>query len=186
MIQVLSAYGADFSLSTTEQENAMFFATRGNHLIVLRLLGQRGRYTNDLYGVVHVTFGTCDYTGCPANEENNEDPPLTPQKVAKGLSLKDAMKELKRLTTFQEKIARGSRPKGAAEPWAVQVTREGGREGGRGRREGERERRDREGGRERGERGREGGRKGGREFEIQLKYHLEWIRPWSPKEGGRE
>jgi len=31
------------------------------------------------------------------------------------------MKELKKLTTFQDKVARGSKPKGYAEPWAVQV-----------------------------------------------------------------
>ena len=31
------------------------------------------------------------------------------------------MKELKKLTSFQDKIARGARPKGAAEPWAIQV-----------------------------------------------------------------
>ena len=35
--------------------------------------------------------------------------------------MKDAMKELKKLTSFQDKIARGAKPKGAAEPWAIQV-----------------------------------------------------------------
>ena len=59
-------------------------------------------------------------TGCPANEENNEG--LTPQKLAKQEGLKDAMKELKKLTALQDKIARGTKPKGAAEPWAVQVS----------------------------------------------------------------
>ena len=32
------------------------------------------------------------------------------------------MKELKKLTTFQDKVERGSKPKGYAEPWAVQVS----------------------------------------------------------------
>lgn len=58
--------------------------------------------------------------GCPTNNENEEG--LTPQKLAKQEGLKDAMKELKKLTTFQDKIARGAKPKGAAEPWAVQVS----------------------------------------------------------------
>ncbi len=31
------------------------------------------------------------------------------------------MKEIKKLTTFQDKVARGTKPKGYAEPWAVRV-----------------------------------------------------------------
>lgn len=57
--------------------------------------------------------------GCPANEENDQG--LTPQKLAKQDGLKDVMKELKKLTSFQDKVAHGSKPKGAVEPWAVQV-----------------------------------------------------------------
>ena len=48
---------------------------------------------------------------------------MTPQKLAKQEGLKDAMKELKKLTSFQDKLAHGAKPKGAAEPWAVQVCR---------------------------------------------------------------
>jgi ankyrin repeat protein len=98
VIQVLSAYGADFTVSTTRHENAVFFATRSNHLIVLRLLGQRGS---------------------PTNDENEQG--VTPQKLAKQEGMKDVMKELKKLTSFQDKIARGAKPKGAAEPWAIQL-----------------------------------------------------------------
>lgn len=58
--------------------------------------------------------------GCPANEPTNDEGP-TPQKLAKTEGLKDAMKELKKLTTFQDKVERGAKPKGYAEPWAVQV-----------------------------------------------------------------
>ena len=61
------------------------------------------------------------YAGCPANEENDQG--MTPQKLAKQEGLKDAMKELKKLTSFQDKLACGAKPKGAAEPWAVQVCR---------------------------------------------------------------
>ena len=91
-------------------------------------------------------------TGCPANEENNEG--LTPQKLAKQEGLKDAMKELKKLTALQDKIARGTKPKGAAEPWAVQVSlrRKTNMRGGGG------------GEREEGREGEEEGRKGGREW----------------------
>ena len=53
------------------------------------------------------------------NEDGQEGP--TPQKLAKAEGLKDAMKELKKLTSFQDKVARGSKPKGYAEPWAVKV-----------------------------------------------------------------
>ena len=58
--------------------------------------------------------------GCPANEPPNEEG-VTPQKLAKAEGLKDAMKELKKLTSFQDKVARGAKPKGYAEPWAVKV-----------------------------------------------------------------
>ena len=42
VIQTLSAHGADFTLSSSHQENAIFFATQNNHLLCIRLLGQRG------------------------------------------------------------------------------------------------------------------------------------------------
>ena len=61
----------------------------------------------------------CCYTGCPANETSEEG--LTPQKIAKAEGFKDAMKELKKLTLFQDKAARGAKPKGFAEPWCVKV-----------------------------------------------------------------
>lgn len=57
--------------------------------------------------------------GCPANENNEEG--LTPQKIAKNEGTKDAMKELKKLTVYQDKVAKGGKPKGFAEPWAIQV-----------------------------------------------------------------
>ena len=57
--------------------------------------------------------------GCPANESNEEG--LTPQKIAKNEGMKDAMKELKKLTVYQDKIAKGNKPKGFAESWAIQV-----------------------------------------------------------------
>ena len=59
--------------------------------------------------------------GCPANQPTNEEG-LTPQKIAKTEGFKDAMKELKKLTTFQDKIERGAKPKGSAEDWAVRVS----------------------------------------------------------------
>ena len=58
-------------------------------------------------------------SGSPTNDENEQG--VTPQKLAKQEGMKDAMKELKKLTSFQDKIARGAKPKGAAEPWAIQV-----------------------------------------------------------------
>lgn len=58
-------------------------------------------------------------SGCPANEANNDG--VTPQKLAKSEGFKDSMKELKKLTGFQDKIAGGGRPKGFAEPWAIRV-----------------------------------------------------------------
>lgn len=58
--------------------------------------------------------------GCPANQPTNGEE-LTPQKIAKNEGFKDAMKELKKLTTFQDKIEQGAKPKGFAEAWAVKV-----------------------------------------------------------------
>ena len=62
------------------------------------------------------------YAGCPANEATTDEAALTPQKIAKAEGYKDAMKELKKLTTFQDKAARGAKPKGFSEPWAVTVS----------------------------------------------------------------
>jgi len=45
----------------------------------------------------------------------------TPQKLAKSLGFKDYMKELKKLTSFQDKIFKGGKPKGFAEKWCIQV-----------------------------------------------------------------
>ena len=59
--------------------------------------------------------------GCPANEATTDEATLTPQKIAKAEGYKDAMKELKKLTTFQDKAARGARPKGFSDQWAVRV-----------------------------------------------------------------
>lgn len=77
----------------------MHFATLNHRLLCLRMLAQRG---------------------CPANEATHESG-ATPQKLAKAEGHKDSMKELKKLTAFQDKVARGAKPKGYAEPWAVQV-----------------------------------------------------------------
>ena len=65
-----------------------------------------------------MTLDPC--AGCPANEANEEG--STPQKLAKAEGLKDAMKEAKKLSTFQDKAARGAKPKGFAEPWCVRVS----------------------------------------------------------------
>lgn len=62
----------------------------------------------------------CGFIGCPTNVANDQG--VTPQKLAKAEGMKDAMKELKKLTTFQDKAARGGRPKGYAEPWCVRVS----------------------------------------------------------------
>lgn len=58
--------------------------------------------------------------GCPANEANEEG--QTPQKIAKTEGLKDVMKEVKKLSGFQDKVARGAKPKGFAEAWCVRVS----------------------------------------------------------------
>ena len=57
--------------------------------------------------------------GCPANEVNEEG--QTPQKLAKADGIKDAMKELKKLTGYQDKVAKGGKPKGFAELWCIRV-----------------------------------------------------------------
>ena len=67
-------------------------------------------------------MGCTIYPGCPANEPTTDEGELTPQKIAKAEGYKDAMKELKKLTTFQDKAARGAKPKGFSEPWAVTVS----------------------------------------------------------------
>ena len=58
--------------------------------------------------------------GCPANEVNEEG--YTPQKIAKNEGTKDAMKELKKLTGYQDKIAKGGKPKGFSESWCIRVS----------------------------------------------------------------
>ena len=62
------------------------------------------------------------FLGCPANEATTDEAALTPQKIAKAEGYKDVMKELKKLTTFQDKVDRGAKPKGFSEPWAVRVS----------------------------------------------------------------
>lgn len=42
VIQALSAYGADFTVSTTSGENAVYYATAAYKLLCVRFLGQRG------------------------------------------------------------------------------------------------------------------------------------------------
>ena len=121
VLQVLSAYGANFSITTLQSlENAVHFATVAYKLLCIRFLGQRGGYSNTI-GPLLCCHG---YqfpvsVGCPTNEANCEG--LTPQKYAKNEGMKDAMKELKKLSSFQDKIAKGGKPKGYAEPWSVQV-----------------------------------------------------------------
>ena len=58
-------------------------------------------------------------SGCPANVANDDG--ITPQKLAKSEGFKDSMKELKKWIGFQEKLARGGKPKGLSEPWAIRV-----------------------------------------------------------------
>ena len=58
--------------------------------------------------------------GCPANESNQDG--NTPQKLAKNEGFKDVMKELKKLTGFQDKVAKGGKPKGYTEPYLVRVS----------------------------------------------------------------
>ena len=73
---------------------------------------------------IHVHVNTLfTFLGCPANEATTDETALTPQKIAKAEGYKDAMKELKKLTTFQDKADRGVKPKGFSEPWAVKVSR---------------------------------------------------------------
>ena len=74
-----------------------------------------------LYAPTHPPIHSQSLTaGCPTNETNDQG--VTPQKLAKAEGMKDAMKELKKLTTFQDKAARGGKPKGYAEPWCVRVS----------------------------------------------------------------
>lgn len=77
------------------------------------------RYAYVFVCLVYTCVICCE--GCPANEATNEEG-VTPQKMAKTDGFKDGMKELKKLTTFQDKVARGTKPKGFAEPWAVTVS----------------------------------------------------------------
>ena len=46
VIQTLSAYGADFSVTTSNGENALHFATKASQLLCIRMLAQRGTYTH--------------------------------------------------------------------------------------------------------------------------------------------
>lgn len=46
VIQVLSAYGVDFTQEASTGENAMHFATIGYRLLCIRLLAQRGAFLN--------------------------------------------------------------------------------------------------------------------------------------------
>ena len=57
-------------------------------------------------------------SGCPANEADSSG--QNPQKMAKTMGRKDLMKEVKKLSTFQDKASRG-KVKGFTEPWLVQV-----------------------------------------------------------------
>ena len=147
-IQTLSAYGADFTLKTITGENAMHFATKNYRLLCTRLLGQRGvcgsggrRWVGERARErerAHIICSNCmkvittkstipslfvfTCVGCPANETTTDEAALTPQKIAKTEGYKDVMKELKKLTTFQDKADRGAKPKGFSEPWAVKVS----------------------------------------------------------------
>ena len=60
------------------------------------------------------------HEGCPAGQATTKEG-LTPQRIAKKEGLKDAMKELKKQNTFQNKCTLDIKPKGFAEPWAVKV-----------------------------------------------------------------
>ena len=75
------------------------------------------------YALLNIIVLVCLPSGCPANEGAGEED-TTPQKIAKVEGFKDAMKELKKLTTFQDKVAHGTKPKGYAEPWAVRVCKQ--------------------------------------------------------------
>ena len=71
--------------------------------------------------VIHlVTSYSHVHKGCPANTPAGKVGP-TPQKIARMEGHKDALRELKKLSLFQDKVARGIKPKGHAEPWAVKV-----------------------------------------------------------------
>ncbi|XP_019849609.1 PREDICTED: ankyrin repeat and EF-hand domain-containing protein 1-like isoform X1 [Amphimedon queenslandica] len=97
-IQVLSAYGANFNILSSYNDTAIHFATVAYKLLCIRLLGQRG---------------------CPANEVNEVG--QTPQKIAKAEGMKDALKELKKLTGYQDKVGKGGKPKGFAESWCIKL-----------------------------------------------------------------
>ena len=120
MLQVLSAYGADFSITTLQSlENSVHFATVAYKLLCIRFLGQRGGYSNTIGPLLCCHGYPGILVGCPTNEANSDG--LTPQKYAKNEGMKDAMKELKKLSSFQDKVAKGGKPKGFAESWSVRV-----------------------------------------------------------------
>lgn len=76
-----------------------------------------------LYTEISVTVFTVRLlllAGCPAGAATVEG--VTPQKIAKTEGFKDCMKELKKLTSFQDKVAKGSKPKGFSEQWCIQVS----------------------------------------------------------------
>lgn len=65
-------------------------------------------------------FLSTNAVGCPADEVNEVG--QTPQKIAKAEGMKDALKELKKLTGYQDKVGKGGKPKGFAEPWSIRVS----------------------------------------------------------------
>lgn len=121
ILQVLSAYGADFSINSIKTtENAAHFATIAYKLLCIRFIGQRGTV---LIVTIFIMISFNVVVGCPTNEVNSDG--LTPQKIAKNEGTKDAMKELKKLSGFQDKVSRGTKPKGYAEPWSIRVSIKG-------------------------------------------------------------
>lgn len=55
VLQVLSAYGADFTVATSSGENAMHFATMAGKLLCIRFLGQRGVWKECIQASVYLT-----------------------------------------------------------------------------------------------------------------------------------
>lgn len=58
-IQVLSAYGADFTAVSKTGDTALHFATVAYRLLCIRLLGQRGK----AFDVIVITYCTCTNEG---------------------------------------------------------------------------------------------------------------------------
>ena len=51
-LQVLSAYGADFTVTNNDQQTAMHLTLPSSNLVCIRFLGQRGE--NDIHWILRI------------------------------------------------------------------------------------------------------------------------------------